>query len=77
MGKFFLRPALMLAQPTKIEGKALADIHVPTVTPMSTINLQTISDIRLDFLSGKSVTAVTDCRQERICLISPHMGFRP
>lgn len=44
--KFLLRPALVLAQTAKIEGKALANIHHRTVAPMSTIKLQTISDIR-------------------------------
>ncbi len=44
--KLFLRPAFLLAQATKITGKALRDIHGETVPLMSTINLQTISDIR-------------------------------
>ncbi|GAA4819411.1 hypothetical protein GCM10023232_15310 [Sphingosinicella ginsenosidimutans] len=44
--KLFLRPAFPLAQATKIMGKALRDIHSETVPFMSTINLQTISDIR-------------------------------
>ena len=44
--KLFLRPAFLLAQATKIMGKALRDIHGGTVPFMSTINLQTISDIR-------------------------------
>jgi len=44
--KLLLRPALLLAQATKITGKALRDIHGGTVPLMSTINLQTISDIR-------------------------------
>jgi len=45
-GKFLLRPALVLTQTTKIEGKTLTNIHKRTVAPMSTIDLQTISDIR-------------------------------
>lgn len=44
--KLFLRPAFLLAQATKITGKALRDVHSGTVPFMSTINLQTISDIR-------------------------------
>lgn len=44
--KLFLRPAFPLAQTTKITGKALRDVHGGTVPCMSTINLQTISDIR-------------------------------
>lgn len=44
--EFLLRPALVLAQTAKIEGKALTNIHKRTVAPMSTIDLQTISDIR-------------------------------
>jgi len=44
--KLLLRPAFLLAQATKITGKALRDIHGETVPLMSTINLQTISDIR-------------------------------
>ncbi len=44
--KLFLRPAFLLTQATKITGKALRDIHGGTVPFMSTINLQTISDIR-------------------------------
>lgn len=43
--KIFLRPAFMLAQSAKIEGKALTDIHAATVARMQTIDLQTISHI--------------------------------
>lgn len=44
--KFLLRPASVLAQTTKIEGKALTSIYRLTVAPISMIDLQTISDIR-------------------------------
>ncbi len=44
--KLLLRPTFLLAQATKITGKALRDVHGGTVPFMSTINLQTISDIR-------------------------------
>lgn len=55
-GKFLLRPALVLTQTAKIEGKALANIHRRTVAPMSTIDLQTISDNRLDLPTLRSVS---------------------
>lgn len=55
--KFLLRPALVLAQTAKIEGKALTNNHLRTVASMSTIDLQTISDNRLDLLASRSVSA--------------------
>lgn len=55
--KFLLRPAFVLTQSAKIEGKALANIHSRNVATMSTIKLQTISDNRLDLPASGSVSA--------------------
>lgn len=45
---FFLAPAALIAQAAQIDGKALVNFHSPPKTSMSPMNLQTISDIRLD-----------------------------
>ncbi|QJU56374.1 hypothetical protein HL653_21515 [Sphingomonas sp. AP4-R1] len=56
-----LAPALFLAKPPQIFRKALPDIHGRLKTRLSSIDLQTISDIRVDFASTQSVGAtVTD-----------------
>jgi hypothetical protein len=47
-GKMLLRPVLRIAKPAQVEAEALDDIHEREITVLSTINLQTISDIPLD-----------------------------
>lgn len=47
-GELFLRPASGKAEPTQIGAEALDDVHEREITVLSTINLQTISDIPLD-----------------------------
>jgi len=48
LGKMLLRPVLRIAKPAQVEAEALDDIHEREITVLSTINLQTISDIPLD-----------------------------
>lgn len=55
MGKGLLAPALRFAKPTQVFGEAMPDIHGVSKTPLSPINLQTISDISVDFMSPRSV----------------------
>ena len=45
IGKLFLTPALLVAEPLEVGPEALANIHAKAKTPLSIINLQTISDI--------------------------------
>ena len=47
-GKMLLRPVLRIAKPAQVDAEALDDIHEREITVLSTINLQTISDIPLD-----------------------------
>lgn len=44
-GKVFLAPALGGAQALEIRAKGFADVHPLPIARLSTINLQTISDI--------------------------------
>ena len=44
IGKLFLTPALLVAEPLEVGPEALANIHAESKTPLSIINLQTISD---------------------------------
>jgi hypothetical protein len=44
VGERFLTPALCLTEAAHILAEAGADIHVPTETALSTINLQTMRD---------------------------------
>ncbi len=46
VGELFLRPAFGMAQLAQISGEALVYIHTRQLKPVSTIDLQTISDIR-------------------------------
>jgi hypothetical protein len=48
IGKFFLTPAFLVSKAAQVGGKALADVHLSGETPLSPIDLQTMSDIRLD-----------------------------
>jgi len=43
-----LRPVFHLAQVSKVLTEAFGDIHVAEIIDLSTIGLQTISDIVLD-----------------------------
>lgn len=52
----FLAPAFLLAEPPQVFRKALPDIHGRLKTRLSPIDLQTISDIRVDFASPQSVS---------------------
>jgi hypothetical protein len=47
-GKMLLRPVLRIAKPAQVQAEALDNIHEREITVLSTINLQTISDIPLD-----------------------------
>ena len=44
VGKLLLAPALLVAEPLEVGTEALANIHAESKTPLSIINLQTISD---------------------------------
>ena len=58
-GKVFLAPALGCAQALEIGAKDLANVHAPSIARLSTINLQTISDKRLDCCCVSSCRHVT------------------
>jgi hypothetical protein len=57
MRERLLAPALFLAKPSQVFAKALPYIHAPLETRLSTIDLQTISDIAVDFVRHGSVRA--------------------
>ena len=63
IGKILLAPTLRLAKAAYIKTEARLDIHIDLKDAMSSIDLQTISHIRLDFARLGSVGPVTDCRQ--------------
>ena len=64
MRERLLAPALLLPEPSQDPTKALPYIHGRLETRLSTIDLQTISDIPVDFMPRRSVrAAVTDSRQ--------------
>ena len=44
--ELLLTPALLGTEPLEVRPEALANIHAKAKTPLSIINLQTISDIR-------------------------------
>ena len=50
VGVVFLAPAFLLAETTYISAEALTNVHGRATTPLSAINLQTISDISVDLL---------------------------
>lgn len=54
-GEALLRQAFLLAKATQIAGEAVFDVHTGMSTRLSTIDLQTISDISLDCTPPKSV----------------------
>lgn len=64
VGKCLLAQPALGAQATQVRGKAMLNIHVPAQTQMSSINLQTISDIPVDFVSAASGSVVTDRMQD-------------
>lgn len=45
LSEFLLAPALCLAETTNVAAEALTDVHDRPTTPLSAINLQTMSDI--------------------------------
>jgi len=49
LGKLLLAPLLSRPQTAQVRSKAMAYVHAAAGTPMSPINLQTISDIAVDF----------------------------
>jgi hypothetical protein len=64
IGIVLLAPAMLVPQAAQVGGKALANIHTRLKTALSTIDLQTISDIPVDFSRYFRMAAVTDSRQE-------------
>jgi hypothetical protein len=48
ISKLFLRPAFFEPVSTQVFSKALANVHAAVMRRMSTIDLQTMSDILLD-----------------------------
>ena len=61
VGIVFLAPAFGLAQAANVLSKAGAYIHAELKTRLSPINLQTISDIGVDFGSnGRLVSLMSD-----------------
>ena len=66
VGISLLAPALRFTKAANILPQARADIHAEVKTPVSTIDLQTISDNMVDFLSPDKRQCVTDSRQGKI-----------
>lgn len=62
VGIIFLAPAMLGTEAAQIGREALADIHKGLKTALSTLDLQTISDIPVDFTGTSSMTVVTDRR---------------
>lgn len=62
-GIVFLAPALGGAQALQVSAKDLANVHARCITCMSTINLQTMSDKRLDCRFVPRMSFVTHIRQ--------------
>ena len=61
----FLAPAFGFAQSADILSEALTHIHAQEETPLSPIDLQTMSDICVDFgTKGRTCHNVTHRRQE-------------
>ena len=63
IGIVLLAPPVLVAEAAEVGGKALANIHTWLKTALSTIDLQTISDIPVDFPQPSSMKGVTDRRQ--------------
>lgn len=62
-GIVFLAPALGGAQALQVGAKDLANVHLPSIARLSTINLQTMSDKRLDCTVVPAMSFVTHWRQ--------------
>lgn len=58
-GIFFLAPAFGAAQALQVSAQSFANIHLRCIARMSTINLQTIRDKRLDCCINWSVYFVS------------------
>lgn len=58
-GIVFLAPALGGAQALQVGAKDLANVHLSSIARLSTINLQTMSDKRLDCAVKWSCRVVT------------------
>ena len=54
LGERFLAPAFGEAQAAQVLAKAVMDIHGSSETRLSTIDLQTIGDILVDFMRRRS-----------------------
>lgn len=62
-GIVLLAPALGGAQALQVGAKDLANVHLPSIARLSTINLQTMSDKRLDCWLVPGMSFVTYWRQ--------------
>ena len=69
-GIVFLAPALGGAQALQIGAKDLANVHLTSIARLSTINLQTMSDKRLDCWLLPGMSSVTYRRQCERCLMN-------
>ena len=58
VGIVFLTPALFLAQAANVLTETQAYIHAELKTRLSSINLQTISDIGVDFGANESLVSL-------------------
>ena len=58
VGIVFLTPALFLAQAANVLTETQAYIHAELKTRLSSINLQTISDISVDFVANESLVSL-------------------
>ncbi len=66
MRERLLAPAFLLAKPSQVFAKALPYVHGAPETRLSTIDLQTISDIQVDCPRVWSMDPVTDSRQDAL-----------
>ena len=64
-GIVFLAPALGGAQALQVGAKDLANVHLPSITRLSTINLQTMSDKRLDCTLVPGMSFITYWRHQK------------
>ena len=56
VGVILLAPTFLLAETTHILAEAVTDVHGAPTTPVSAINLQTISDIGVDLRPARSLS---------------------
>jgi hypothetical protein len=71
-----LAPALLRAKPSQVFAKALPYVHGRLETRLSTIHLQTISDIPVDFVSPRSVRATVTHRMQEALIMGFGMKLR-